>query len=193
MATELVIALSSYVSQFWIFPFLLVAIFFLVITLFVAVTTFADVPVIPHLTDRLTANRHIATLYRLLSLALERRVPLAPVFDALGSTLPAKFLREKISVAAHDLQAGVDWIESLRRQGITTPVELGLLQAGQAAGNAGWTLRTLADRRDRYWTYRLTAITQFVFPLLMLLIGALVAVVVIGMFVPLIALIFKLA
>lgn len=191
--TEYLVGMAESVGIYLALPIAAASFLLMLLVLAVVASFFTDIPFVQYWLDRLTSSRHIATFYRLLAFPIERHAPLAPVLDSLWKTVPARFLRSRIAAVSGDVGAGTPLLTSMRRRGLLSDAEFRLAQAGEAAGNLGWILRILADRRDRQWVYRLTAISQIVFPLMILAIGLLIGLVVIGLFIPLVDLIDKLA
>ena len=64
-----------------------------------------------------------------------------------------------------------------------------MLGAASRVGNLGWALGELADSSRRRLTYRLHALVQVLFPLAIGLVGLTVMFFVVGLFMPLVALI----
>jgi type II secretory pathway component PulF len=87
------------------------------------------------------------------------------------------------------MRQGEDWCESLRRVRLIANADAAVLKAAQRVGNLAWALDEMADSSLRRWAYRLRAVLNVVFPLLLLAIGIFVMLIVIGLFLPLIKLI----
>jgi type II secretory pathway component PulF len=71
--------------------------------------------------------------------------------------------------------------------------ELTLLQAAQRVGNLSWAMTQAADGVRRRIVYRVQALVQTLFPLIVLLMGAVVLFVMVSLFMPLVELIYNLA
>ncbi len=91
------------------------------------------------------------------------------------------------------MQAGGDWCESLRRRDLIRQPELAILQAAQRVGNLPWALHEMADSVRRRLAYRVQAIAQFLFPPIVICMGMIVMFIVVALFLPLIALIQRMA
>jgi type II secretory pathway component PulF len=87
------------------------------------------------------------------------------------------------------LQGGGDWIDALARARVVRPAEAALLKTAEKTRNLPWALRQIATRRDRSAIYRLSALVQVGYPMLILLLGALVGFFVVSMFIPIVHLI----
>jgi protein transport protein HofC len=93
---------------------------------------------------------------------------------------------------ALDLTQGKDWCVSLYEQGLLRPADAAVLESARRVGNLSWALRETAENGERRLAYRLQTWVQALFPLFVLLIGALVFVVAVGYFSPLVILIERL-
>lgn len=124
-----------------------------------------------------------------LSLVAARRYPMPAGMASLAKSFPVAAVRTKLWQVVQDLEAGADWAESLRRHGLICEVELAVIASAQRAGNLPWALRELADSNRRRWAYRALVWLQILFPVVILGIGLVVALYVIGCFLPLVALI----
>lgn len=124
-----------------------------------------------------------------LSLVAERQYPMPAGMASLAKSFPAASVRVRLWRVVQDLETGAQWAESLLRYGLIREPELAVIAAAQRAGNLPWALRELADSNRRRWAYRALVWLQILFPVVILGIGLVVALYVIGCFLPLVALI----
>jgi type II secretory pathway component PulF len=68
-----------------------------------------------------------------------------------------------------------------------------VLEAAERAGNLSWALRELAEGSERRLGYRMQALAQVLFPLIVILIGGIVFLLAVAYFSPLIRLVEELA
>jgi type II secretory pathway component PulF len=148
-----------------------------------------DPPGIARLTRRLDSARILDTL----ALVARQQRPLWEGIAALAQSYPKSDIRRRLSQAMGDIQAGGDWCESLRRRDLIRQPELAILQAAQRVGNLSWALHEMADSTRRRLGYRVQAIAQFLFPPIVICMGLIVMFIVVALFLPLIALIQRLA
>ena len=111
----------------------------------------------------------------------------------MARSYPKRDIRRRLRQTEADIRAGRDWCESLHGHGLIQAADLAVLQAAQRVGNLAWALQEMADSARRRLAYRVQAIVQTLFPLLVVLIGMVVMFVVVALFLPLIALIQHLA
>jgi type II secretory pathway component PulF len=137
----------------------------------------------------LVRRRDTARILDALALAVQRNQPLPEALAALTRYYPRPGIRRRLSRALADVQAGGDWAQSLHRHGLMGEADRAVLQAAQRVGNLGWALAELADSNRRRLLYRLQALVQVIFPILVVSIGLAVFFVFAGYFLPLVRLI----
>lgn len=158
-------------------------------SLIVAICYLCDIPVLRPLSDFLFRGRQRADVLRILAVATEQRRPLADVLDRVAQVYPSATIRRQLRPAAKALSGGTEWHEALFKARIVSAAELALLKTAERAGNLPWTLREIATRRQKRAIFRLASALQVIYPILILLLGALVAFFVISLFIPLLELI----
>jgi general secretion pathway protein F len=148
-----------------------------------------DLPGMGRLTRRLDSAEILDTL----ALVAGQQRPMLEGIATLAHSYPKERIRWRLSQAATDVMLGGDWCESLRRHGLIRRPELAILQAAQRVGNLPWALTEMADSVRRRLAYRVQAAAQLVFPPIIILMGLAVMFIVVALFLPLVALITKLA
>ncbi len=160
---------------------------------------YAHVPDVRRLMDlgfglRFIFWRYDASLVlRSLSLLLTQRVPLPQALVLLANVYPRASVRRRLTLAALDVERGRDWKLALRQQWLLGSAEAAVLGAAERAGNLPWALDEMGEAMMRRLTYRLMLLHQFLYPVLLLIFGAIVAFVAIALMIPLNALIQGLA
>jgi len=130
-----------------------------------------------------------AVILDALALAAEKRHPLQEAIEALAYSYHKASIRRRLFSVMRDLHRGEDWCQSLLRRGLIKRADLAVLQAAQRVGNLPWALHEVADGSSRRFAYRLDALVQVLYPLVILCFGALVLFVVVALFIPLVTLI----
>ena len=187
--TQYAIAVSQFTVNYLGLPLLLFAIFAFLATAVVGVCYLSDVPVLSSLGDRLLRGRRTADVLRILAVSTEHRQPLSAVIERLAKVYPSRMLRRQLAPAAAAVAAGGDWRDSLRSARFVSPAEQSLLKSAEQAGNLPWALRTVAARHEKRTVYRLAAAVQVLYPIVIVLLGAVVAFFVVSLFVPLVKLV----
>jgi type II secretory pathway component PulF len=135
---------------------------------------------------------HAAAILDALALATEHDRPIRETIAILARGYPRWWIRGKLVRVWQDVDRGDDWCASLHRNHLIGQAEYGLLQAAQRVGNLPWALREMAAGTRRRLVYRLQAWIQILFPLVILVYGAVMAVLAAGLFMPLAVLIQRL-
>lgn len=133
-----------------------------------------------------TRGLETATVLRGLAVAVEARSPLEKAVSVLMVQYPDAWIRRQLAKMGQDISAGIPWWESLWLRQLVTSADRSLLQAAARLGNVAWALRTVADQHRWKLSYQLRWWLHALSPPLLLIVGALVAFVVVGLFMPLI-------
>jgi protein transport protein HofC len=143
--------------------------------------------------DRLFLARHTGLILRSLARVVEGEEPIQWGVATLVKCYPTGWVRRRLRKVALDMTEGKDWCLSLYEQGLIRGADAAVLDAARKAGNLPWALRETAESAERRLAYRLQAWVQALFPFFLILIGALVFVIAVGYFSPLVLLIERLA
>jgi type IV pilus assembly protein PilC len=187
--TLLAVSVSQFTVEYLGVPLLLLAMFSLLSAMVVGIGYLTDRNVLGWLGDRLLRGRRTADVLRILAVSTEHRQPLATVIGRLAQVYPSRMLRRQLAPAAAAVAAGGDWHESLRDARFVNPAEQSLLKTAEQAGNLPWAMRTIAARQEKRVVYRLAAAVQVLYPIVIVMLGALVAFFVVSLFVPLVKLV----
>jgi len=144
-----------------------------------------DPPLIAGIARRLD----VAAVLRLLAVAAAAERPLEPALAAFARTFPNDSLRRRLRRVRDDVSHGADCWESFRIHGLLKAREAAMLKTAERVGNLPWMLGETSAGIERRFAYRLQIASQFAMPAVVLTLGALVFAVVVGLFLPIIALI----
>ena len=111
----------------------------------------------------------------------------------LANHYPTGWVRRRLRRVCLEVKEGADWIEALERQWLIRSSEAEVLSSAAAVGNLAWALHELAESAERRLATRIQAAVQTLFPLLVVFLGAMVFVLGVAYFSPLVVLISKLA
>ena len=128
--------------------------------------------------------RHLdeSTVLRSLALTVDRQDALPATLATLSEKYPKRHIRKRLRRAAERATAGADWCDALHSAGLLERADAGVLQAAQRVGNLSWALNATADRLVRRFITRMTMLSSVGFPLLLLLISAVVCLLAISVF-----------
>jgi type II secretory pathway component PulF len=130
-----------------------------------------------------------ALMMRGLALTVRRGLPIPQAMQLVADCYPITIAAGRLRWAADRAAAGIDWRDSFRQTGLISHADAAVLGAAERVGNLDWALEEMADSAIRRQIYRIQAILQIIFPIALLILGSLVALFVIGLFIPLISLI----
>lgn len=130
-----------------------------------------------------------ALVMRGLALAVRRQLPMTQALHLLADTYPIRHVGRLLAAVAGKAYQGASWHTSLAHAGLISSADAAVLAAAERADNLPWALEEMADSAIRRQTYRLQLALHCLYPLVLLLLGGLVAFFVIGLFLPLISLI----
>jgi type II secretory pathway component PulF len=190
--TNLTIDVSHFFISFFyiLLPFLFFELGLLMLT---SVSALGVLPWELPLVGTIFYRRHTALVLRCLAYVVEANKPIAPAIEAMARDYPSASIRYRLRWVAHDLSRGDDWCDSLAQHRLIGRPEASLLAAAIRVGNLPWALRQAAENSERRLMYRFQMWVQWVLPLFVLAVGAVVFVIVMAYFTPLLVLIEKLA
>jgi len=134
-----------------------------------------------------------ALILRSLALCVRLEREIGPTVFMLSRQYPTRNVSRRLLTASQRIDDGMHWCDALRHVGLLRRVDVAVLKAAERAGNLTWALEEMADSALRLCEYRLRVWLNVGFPVVVLVLGAMVAFIVISLFVPLVALIRGLA
>jgi type II secretory pathway component PulF len=143
--------------------------------------------------DRLLARRHTALVLRALSLWVLGGKPLARGLAVVAEHYPTEWVRRRLLGAHSEIEQGADWVEALWRWRIVSASDADVLHSAAAVGNLPWALVELAETIERRLVNRAQAIVETLFPLAVIALGAVVSVLAVAYFIPIVRLIAELS
>lgn len=141
------------------------------------------------LIGRLWWSADCALVMRWLAIAIRQGLPLGEMVHLLAAHFPQRRVRKKLERASAGIGRGQDWLDALRATGILRRRECGLFKSAERAGNLPWALDEMAQSGMRRSAYRIRAWTNVLFPVLLCGCGAVVLFIMLGTFLPLVAII----
>jgi type II secretory pathway component PulF len=139
--------------------------------------------------DRLFRRYDGAIVLRNLAVAVRRGLPMEVALELVGHVYPLQSVRRWLLGAASRVAGGGSWSDSLRATRLIGQVDVAVLNAAERAGNLPWAMQEVADSLVRREVYRWQWWLNVVGPLVTASFGLCVALIVIPLFLPLIALI----
>lgn len=153
---------------------------------------FGALPFSLPLVDRLMRRLYVASLLEALSLVVSKQRPVEETIAAMARWCRRRPIRRRLEAVCADLAQGENWCESFSARGLIGTTDLIVLKSAQRAGNLSWALREMAQSGRRRIAYRLTALLQVAYPLVILSLGFLAMIYAVGFFIPVVSLIQRL-
>jgi type II secretory pathway component PulF len=130
-----------------------------------------------------------ALIMRTLSLTVSQGRELGPTLAKLSQQYPLPSIGKRLESAAKRIESGIHWCDALMAAGLLNRAESAVLKTAERFGNLEWALGEMSDSALRRFSFRLRAVLNIAFPLILLICGFVVFVFVVGMFLPLVSLI----
>jgi len=134
-------------------------------------------------------NTDAAKFLAICAVGIQHRFPIPAILDMYRWTAPSEYLRQKGRKIQQAIEKGRDWIESVRHVGFVSSAEASLLKSAERTGNTPAVLDQLARSKERRQIREDELYSKLVFIPLVLLLGAIVGVLAIAMFMPIVKLI----
>ncbi|MFN3149580.1 type II secretion system F family protein [Bremerella sp.] len=128
-----------------------------------------------------------------LSVVVAADLPVQSALSVMQARFPAGRIRGVARHVYRQQQAGFDWIESLRFEGILNRGETALAKSAQDAGNLAWALKEISIGKRRRHLQRMAPAMKIVLPILVMLAALPVLFAAIGIFLPIINLVTNLS
>lgn len=190
-ATVLTIQVGHFLTGPFLGPILILTELFLLI--YIPLLLLGVVRWEPPFSGWLSWRRDSAAVLRSLAIGVETGKPITDGLGLLGTLYPRGRIRRRLKRANEKVEQGADWLEALSQSGLIHQNDRAVLESAQRAGNLPWALRMQADAHERRLGYRLQIAAELLFPVVVLLAGACVALFAVGYMLPLIKLIGSLA
>jgi len=130
-----------------------------------------------------------ALVMRALALTVQLGQALGPALRLLAQQYPRPSVGKRLQKAAERVEQGEHWCHALRSVRLLTGTDVGVLKAAERVGNLGWALEEVSEGSLRRWALRWKVLVNVAFPFLILALGMMVMFIVVGLFIPLVALI----
>ena len=143
--------------------------------------------------DSLFRRRHANLVLRALALAVGGNRPISEGLGSLAATYPSGWVRQRLKKVETAVRGGHDWVNALATAGLLRRVDAAVLASAGRVGNLDWALRETAASGERRIGYWLQFWLQFLFPAVLLGLGAMIFLISLAYFTPLLTLIEALA
>jgi type IV pilus assembly protein PilC len=121
---------------------------------------------------------------RTLGTTLASGTPLVPAMQMSRGTLNNLSLEQAMVQAVQRVEEGTSLSDALARTGFFPPLALRMVSVGETSGSLTEMLSDIADYYEAEVEQRLTKLTTMIEPVLMMVMGLLIAFIIIAMYVP---------
>ena len=125
---------------------------------------------------------------RALSQSVAQKIPLDHALNSIAKHPGPIRLRDRLAWAVESLQSGSPSWQTLQTAGLLRHSETLVLETAEQTGNLPWALETLATNMERRSAFRVSAIMEFVRPILLIGMSLIVGFIAFAMFLPLVKL-----
>lgn len=121
---------------------------------------------------------------RTLGTVLASGTSLVPAMQMSRGTLNNLSLEKKTLQAIQQVEEGASLSDSLERTGFFPPLALRMLSVGETSGSLTEMLNDIADYYEAEVEQRLTKLTTMIEPILMVIMGLMIAFIIVAMYIP---------
>ncbi len=126
----------------------------------------------------------LARFARSYALALRSGVPLIQALTTVAQTVDNAFISEKVEHMRDGVERGESILRSAISAGVFTPVVLQMIAVGEESGTIDDMMEEIAGMYQSEVEYELKTLSQQIEPILIVMLGALVLVLALGIFLP---------
>ncbi len=127
----------------------------------------------------------IGNLTRTLGTLLEGGIPLVQALDIASPALRNQAFRTAVEKTAVRVREGQPLWESLEQTGLMTDLAIEMVKVGESTGSLETMLANVADFYDEEIDNELTTLTSLLEPAMLVIMGALIAMILLAMYLPL--------
>ena len=132
----------------------------------------------------LILNYALSSFSRTLGTTLGSGTPLVPAMQMSRGTLNNRSLEREMVLAIRRVEEGTALSESLARSGFFPPLALRMISVGETSGALTEMLGDVADYYEAEVERLLTRLTTMIEPILMMVMGTMIAFIIVAMYIP---------
>lgn len=121
---------------------------------------------------------------RSLSTLLAGGIPLVPSLEVSVGAIGNRFIRSRLAPTVSDVKEGRAFHESLDDSGVVTDIAIDMIQVGESTGALDQMLAEVADFLDQEVETRLERFLALLEPIMLVVMGSLIAILLIAMYLP---------
>ncbi|MBN1663829.1 MAG: type II secretion system inner membrane protein GspF [Deltaproteobacteria bacterium] len=187
--TIVLIAVSSFFQSFWWLILIVVIVAFVGFRFSITKTVKGryswdklkiKAPVFGPVNEKIAMARFSRTLGTLL----QSGVPLLSALDIVRNVVNNQLVADEIGRAAKDVEEGQSLSSTLARSGLFPPITIEMISVGEQSGNMEAMLYKIADAYEREAEASVVMMTSLLEPVMVLMMGLIVAFIVISVLLP---------
>jgi len=121
---------------------------------------------------------------RSLSTLLSGGIPLVPSLEVSTRAVGNRFVRSKLAPAAGQLREGSAFHETMTRSGVVTDIAIDMIKVGESTGALADMLNEVSDFLDEEVETRVERILTLLEPVMLVVMGAVIATLLVAMYLP---------
>jgi type IV pilus assembly protein PilC len=129
-------------------------------------------------------RHYMIIMTRTLSTTLAGGIPLVPALAMVSEALPNRLWSKKVREVSERVQEGVSLAQSLEQSAMLPKMSLEMVDVGENSGSLTEMLSEVADFHEDELDLYLGRLTTWIEPVMLLVIGLIVAVIVVSMYLP---------
>ena len=126
-----------------------------------------------------------AQVARTLATLLGGGIPLVNALDIAASSMSNRFLASELGAAQRRVQEGQSFAAAMRERGVFPDVAVKMIEVGESTGALQEMLNSLADFYDEEIETEVARFITLIEPVLLVVMGMVIAVVVLALYMPL--------
>ena len=135
-------------------------------------------------TGRIVTNAVLARITRSLSVSLEAGLPMNQTLDTIAGTIGNVYMAEKVGRLSNGIERGESLWHTASGADVFSPLILQLIALGEETGSLPELMKEAADHYWRELDYDLEKLSAAIEPILIVVVGAMVLVLALGVFLP---------
>lgn len=188
--TKAVMAFSDFLMHKWYLLILIVVVVAIAVTAFAKTETgqvvFGTIAIKAPIFGKLTVKSASASFARTISTLMAAGIPLSEALDITSRSMKNIHFKRALQTAKKEVEQGTNLSEPLRRSGLFPMMIPQMIKIGEETGNIDGMLIKSADYYEDEVEIATGSLTTLMEPLIIVVLGAIVAVLVLAMYMPMI-------
>jgi MSHA biogenesis protein MshG len=137
------------------------------------------------LTGSIVLRATLARFARSLALSLKAGVPVVQALTVVAEVVDNVYIAKRIELMRDGVERGESVLRTAVAAGVFTPTVLQMIAVGEESGAFDGLLAEIAEFYEREIDYEVKALSEYIEPIMTVLMGVLVAILALGVFLPL--------